>query len=67
MKKQAIVAGHICIDITPVFPAGNKTSRACGRLDGARKAALRGTAGHSYRRGGSQYGLGMKVLGAEVS
>ena len=22
MKKKVIVAGHICIDITPVFPAG---------------------------------------------
>lgn len=24
MKKKAIVAGHICIDITPVFPQNTR-------------------------------------------
>ena len=26
MDKKVIVAGHICLDITPVFPAGKKKS-----------------------------------------
>ena len=32
MKKKAIAAGHICIDITPVFPESTRKVSDLGEL-----------------------------------
>ena len=64
--KKAIVAGHICIDITPVFPAGVREAKAVsdllipGKLINMEKPDI--------HTGGAvaNTGLGMKVLGADV-
>ena len=32
MGKKAVAAGHICIDITPVFPKNTRTIKALGEL-----------------------------------
>ena len=67
MKKQAIVAGHICIDITPVFPAGTKPVEHVGDL--MAPGRLLCVERPDIHTGGAvaNTGLGMKVLGAEVT
>ena len=64
MDKKVIAAGHICLDITPVFPGTDKgidDILVPGRLVEVGKADV--------HTGGSvaNTGLGMKVLGADVS
>lgn len=67
MKKKIIAAGHICLDITPVFPQKQKTERLLadvltpGRLLHMEEADV--------HTGGSvaNTGLAMKLLGADVS
>lgn len=65
MKKKVISAGHICLDITPVFPAKKVNSltdiMTPGKLINVKEAEV--------STGGSvaNTGLAMKMLGADVS
>ena len=64
MDKKVIVAGHICLDITPVFPAGKKKSISEVMMPGKlvqMKAASVSTGGAV-----ANTGLAMKILGANV-
>lgn len=65
MKKKVIAAGHICLDITPVFK--NKKVGEVSELLQPGKLIQIGEA--DVHTGGSvaNTGLGMKILGADVS
>lgn len=64
-KKKAVAAGHICIDITPVFPMKQTTDLAAILSPGK----LLHMKGMDIHTGGSvaNTGLAMKILGAEVT
>lgn len=64
-RKKAIVAGHICIDITPVFP--EKTALEIGKIFSPGKLIQMN--GVDIHTGGcvANTGLAMKILGADVS
>lgn len=64
--KKAVVAGHICIDITPVFPEGIKRVSSVGDL--LLPGKLINMEKPDIHTGGAvaNTGLGMKVLGADV-
>ncbi len=64
MKKKAIAAGHICLDITPVFPESKKTD--IGRLIQPGKLFQVGEAEINTGGAVANTGLGMKALGADV-
>lgn len=65
MKKKIVVAGHVCLDITPIFPQNNGLQLtdvfAPGKLFNVGKADI--------HTGGAvaNTGLAMKILGADVS
>jgi len=65
MAKKIIAAGHICLDITPVFPPGN-------RFSGVGELLIPGKLIHmdqaDVHTGGSvaNTGLALKLLGADV-
>lgn len=65
MKKKVIAAGHICLDITPVFP--EKKTKSAGDILSPGKLLNVGAA--DVHTGGSvaNTGLAMKLLGADVS
>ena len=65
MKKKVIVAGHICVDITPVFP-DKKVSRLDEILTPGKLLNVNEADVHT---GGAvaNTGLGMHILGADVS
>lgn len=65
MKKKVIAAGHICLDITPVFPA-TKSGRLGDVLQPGKLIHMEQADVHT---GGSvaNTGLAMKILGADVS
>lgn len=65
MSKKVIVAGHICLDITPVFEGGKRKNISDVLLPGK----LVQTEGASVSTGGAvaNTGLAMKLLGADVS
>lgn len=65
MKKKVIAAGHICIDITPIFP--EKRVQSIGEILAPGKLIQMGNA--DVHTGGSvaNTGLGMKILGADVT
>ncbi|MBO5292745.1 MAG: carbohydrate kinase family protein [Lachnospiraceae bacterium] len=65
MKKKVIAAGHICLDITPVFPPKREESLTDIMTPG-RLIHMKGVDVHT---GGSvaNTGLAMKLLGADVS
>ena len=65
MKKKIICAGHICIDITPVFPRGTRCADLGELLVPGRLIHMDGADVHT---GGSvaNTGLAMKMLGADV-
>ncbi len=65
MNKQVICAGHICIDITPVFDERRKFSGLTELLEPGK---LIYTQGISIHTGGSvaNTGLAMKILGNDV-
>ena len=65
MCKKIISAGHICIDITPVFPAGRAYGSAGELLEPGRLIQMEAADVHT---GGSvaNTGLALKLLGAEV-
>lgn len=64
MKKKIIAAGHICLDITPVFP-NNKTGKINDILSPGKLIQMGSADVHT---GGSvaNTGLGMKLLGVDV-
>lgn len=64
MSKKAIVAGHICIDITPVFPAGKVRKLVDVMVPGKTinmEQAVVNTGGAV-----ANTGLAMKLFGADV-
>lgn len=66
MKKKVIVAGHTCLDLTPIFPR-NISAQALGEvLSPGKLIHMKGVDIHT---GGavSNTGLAMKLLGADVS
>ncbi len=65
MKKKVIAAGHICLDITPVFP-GKKVDHLSDILSPGKLLNVNEADVHT---GGSvaNTGLGMKILGADVT
>ncbi|MBR2274455.1 MAG: carbohydrate kinase family protein [Lachnospiraceae bacterium] len=65
-KKKAIVAGHICIDITPKFPLSEKKIREPGDI--LKPGKLINIDGVSISTGGAvaNTGLAMNRLGADV-
>ncbi len=65
MKKKVIAAGHICIDITPIF--SEKRVQSIGEILAPGKLIQMGNA--DVHTGGSveNTGLGMKILGADVT
>jgi len=65
MKKKIIAAGHICIDITPVFPEGTNCSGIGELLVPGRLIHMDAADVHT---GGSvaNTGLALKLLGADV-
>ena len=65
MSKKVIVAGHICIDITPVFP--NKKTTNISDVLKPGKLIQMGKAEVSTGGAVANTGLGMKVLGADVT
>lgn len=65
MGKKIIAAGHICLDITPVFPDQNVENIGDIMIPGK----LIQTGGADVHTGGSvaNTGLAMKILGADVT
>ncbi len=65
MQKKAVVAGHICIDITPVFPE-QKSVKAESVFQPGKLLHMDGVDIHT---GGcvANTGLAMKILGTDVS
>ena len=64
-EKKVIVAGHICLDITPVFP-DKKVTALDDLLQPGKLINMQGVNVHT---GGAvaNTGLAMKILGADVS
>lgn len=65
MEKKVIVAGHICLDVTPVFPSG-KMEKPEDILKPGKLIQMGEAQVHT---GGAvaNTGLAMKILGADVS
>ena len=65
MQKKVICAGHICLDITPVFDARRRFSDISALLEPGRLIYMNGVSVHT---GGSvaNTGLAMKLLGNDV-
>lgn len=65
MGKKVMVAGHTCLDITPVFPKSGKALRVEEVLCPGRLIQMEGADIHT---GGAvaNTGLAMKILGADV-
>lgn len=65
MKKKVVVAGHICLDITPVFP-DRKVNDISELLQPGKLIQMKEADVHT---GGAvaNTGLAMKILGADVS
>lgn len=66
-KKKVIVAGHSCVDITPIFPPGTRKVAKPGEL--LTPGRLVQMEGVDINGGGavSNTGIAMKLLGADVS
>ena len=64
--KKVISAGHICLDITPVFPAGKQYDRLSSLLIPGRLIQMEAADMHT---GGSvaNTGLALKLLGCDVT
>ena len=65
MKKKVIVAGHICLDITPVFPDGKV--KGVEQILSPGKLIQMGNADVHTGGAVANTGLAMKLLGADVS
>ena len=66
MSRKVISAGHICLDITPVFPGGHTYSEAGELLAPGKLIQLAGTTTYTGGSVGNS-GLALKVLGADVT
>ncbi|MDR3335938.1 MAG: carbohydrate kinase family protein, partial [Treponema sp.] len=64
-KKKAVVAGHICLDITPVFPRNGKSALSEVMIPGSLITV--GNASISTGGAVANTGLCMKLLGADVA
>lgn len=64
MKKKAVVAGHLCLDITPKFPEAKQSEISQLLLPG--KLIQMGEADIHTGGAVANTGLAMKLLGAEV-
>lgn len=66
IRGKVIAAGHICVDITPVFPQGNRAVHVGDILQPGRLLHMNGVDVHT---GGSvaNTGLALKILGCNVS
>ena len=66
-KRKVIVAGHSCLDLTPIFPPGTKEVANPGEL--LTPGKLVQMEGVAINGGGavSNTGIAMKLLGADVS
>ena len=66
MGKKVVVAGHVCIDLTPMFPRGQKVKNPGDMLIPGKLINMDGIDIHT---GGSvsNTGLAMKKLGADVT
>lgn len=66
MRNKVIVAGHACLDITPVFPSNISAGAVGDILSPGRLVQMNGVDIHT---GGavSNTGLAMKILGTDVS
>ncbi len=64
--KKIISAGHICLDITPVFPAGKQYDSLSSLLVPGRLVQMEAADVHT---GGSvaNTGLALKLLGCDVA
>ena len=65
MKKKVIVAGHICLDITPVCPNG--ACKSVEQILSPGKLIEMGNADVHTGGAVANTGLAMKILGADVS
>ena len=65
MKKKVIAAGHICLDITPVFP--EKKVHQLGEILSPGKLIQMGEADVHTGGAVANTGLAMKILGADVT
>lgn len=65
MKKRVIVAGHICLDITPIFP--QKRASSLGEILTPGKLLEVGKADVHTGGAVANTGLAMKLLGADVT
>ena len=65
MKKKVIVAGHICLDITPVFP--EKKVSQLGEILSPGKLIQMGEADVHTGGAVANTGLAIKILGADVT
>lgn len=65
MNKKMIVAGHICIDITPIFP--DKKVNSFNEILSPGKLVQTGNADVHTGGAVANTGLALKVLGADVS
>ena len=65
MKKKIISAGHICLDITPVFPEGKKVNKPSDILEPGKLITVDAA---NVNTGGSvaNTGLALKILGENV-
>ena len=66
IRGKVIVAGHICVDVTPVFPGGSRMENVGQILQPGRLLHMDGVDIHT---GGAvaNTGLAMKILGNDVS
>ena len=66
MKKKIIAAGHICIDITPIFSSEKRYSQIADILEPGKLIHMQSADVHT---GGSvaNTGLALKILGADVA
>ncbi len=66
MRNKVVVAGHACLDITPIFPGGIQASEIGDILKPGKLVTMNGVDIHT---GGavSNTGLAMKLLGADVT
>lgn len=65
MKPKIICAGHICLDITPVFPAGTENRSLKDLLTPGKLLHMEGVDVHTGGRVANT-GLALKMLGNEV-
>lgn len=68
-KPKVVVAGHICIDITPVFPAGASATDGAALKDILSPGKLTRVDGVDIHAGGvvANTGLAMALFGLDVS